>query len=179
MKMPVESAASKIAHPAPEAGKGEQYARECRKTHEARRKFDVIERIVHGLSNGETLRGMCREEGMPGYVTVYEWIKKDEALAERIACAREAGYDCISEEILAIVDDSAHDTYMDDEGNERTNTEVVQRSKLRAEMRLKLLAKWSPKKYGDKLDITQKTTIEADEAEIDRRIKEKLAKALG
>lgn len=34
------------------------------------------------------------------------------------------------------------------------NTEHVQRSKLRIETRLKLLSKWFPKKYGDKLDVT-------------------------
>ena len=34
------------------------------------------------------------------------------------------------------------------------NAENVQRSKLRAWARLQLLAKWQPKKYGDKLELT-------------------------
>lgn len=33
------------------------------------------------------------------------------------------------------------------------NTEHVQRSKLRIETRLKLLAKWNPKKWGEKVDL--------------------------
>lgn len=33
------------------------------------------------------------------------------------------------------------------------NGDHVQRSKLRIETRLKLLAKWNPKKWGDKLDL--------------------------
>ena len=35
----------------------------------------------------------------------------------------------------------------------RVNAEHIQRSKLRIETRLKLLAKWNPKKYGDKLAL--------------------------
>lgn len=113
----------------------------------------IINKIVAGLSDGRTLREMCREEGMPSFVAVYDWIKADEDVALRIACAREAGYDCIADQIIEIVDDASNDTVMNEDGTERTNGEVVARSRLRAEMRLKLLSKWSPKKYGDKLAV--------------------------
>lgn len=113
----------------------------------------IITYIATGLSEGQTLRAMCREDGMPGYVTIYSWIKENSGFAERIACAREAGYDCIADQIIEIIDETSNDYVEDKEGNERPNNEIVARSKLRAEMRLKLLAKWSPKKYGDKTDI--------------------------
>jgi hypothetical protein len=164
MKPPKHSKAAIKAYPAPVRSAilhGSDYAMACLDVHDARIRFDagkktkeqVINRIVAGLAEGETLRAMCRENGMPNYSTVYDWIKADAEISQRIACAREAGYDCISEQILEIIDDSSFDTIANDEGVERTNSEVVARSKLRAEMRLKLLAKWSPKKYGDKLAI--------------------------
>lgn len=113
----------------------------------------IIDKIAAGLANGITLREMCREDGMPSFVAVYDWIKADESIALRIARAREAGYDCIADQIIEIIDDSANDFVKDKDGSERPNGEVVARSRLRAEMRLKLLAKWSPKKYGEKLAV--------------------------
>lgn len=112
----------------------------------------IITQIAAGLSEGQTLRAMCREEDMPGYVTIYNWIKENSDFAERIACAREAGYDCIADQIIEIIDETSDDYVTDKDGNERPNNEIVARSRLRAEMRLKLLAKWSPKKYGEKTE---------------------------
>ena len=35
---------------------------------------------------------------------------------------------------------------------------MIQRAKLRIDTRLKLLSKWDPKRYGDKLDINANVT---------------------
>lgn len=112
----------------------------------------ILSVIADGLADGTTLRSMCRRPGMPHYATVYRWIQDaDEETVQRIVCAREAGYDAIADEILEIVDESTRDVVIAEDGTERTNTEVVARSRLRAEIRLKLLAKWSPKRYGEKV----------------------------
>lgn len=111
---------------------------------------EVVESICERLANGEPLRAICRDEGMPHWSTVYNWMDADEEVFLRIARAREAGHDAIAEQCLDIADDSACDIEETDTGT-RVNSEVVQRSKLRVETRLKLLAKWSPKKYGDKV----------------------------
>lgn len=118
---------------------------------------ELIDDIINRISLGEPLRQICRTEGYPSWVAVYDWIKADEELALRFARARELGYDAIAEETLDIADNAVND-YMeniDPESGEsagyRFNGEHVQRSKLRIETRLKLLAKWSPKKYGDKV----------------------------
>jgi hypothetical protein len=57
----------------------------------------------------------------------------------------------MAEEILEIADDGTNDTYKDDNGNERTDQEVIGRSRLRVDARKWLLAKMLPKKYGDKI----------------------------
>jgi len=92
-------------------------------------------------------------DGMPSYHTVYNWINDSPDMISHIAQAREAGYDCIADQIIEIIDDSSKDVIVAEDGSERANSEVVARSRLRAEMRLKLLAKWSPKRYGDKLAL--------------------------
>ena len=64
------------------------------------------------------------------------------------------GMDAIAEECLEIADDGTNDWVTRKLGNaevEVLNAEHVQRSKLRIETRLKLLAKWNPKKWGDRI----------------------------
>ena len=108
--------------------------------------------IIEQLSDGVPLRVICRQEGMPAWRTVYDWIAKDEELSAHIARARDLGFDAIAEECLDIADDVSGD-YVKNGETMAYNAEHVQRSKLRIETRLKLLAKWNPKKYGDKLDL--------------------------
>lgn len=90
---------------------------------------------------------------MPHWTTVYEWQKAHEEFSLRIAHARELGEEAIAQDCLKIADDGWNDTYIDDKGNKRTDTDVIQRSKLRIETRLKLLAKWNPRKWGEKVDL--------------------------
>jgi hypothetical protein len=116
---------------------------------------ELAEQILDRLSDGEPLAQICRDEGMPGLRTVYDWRDADEAFAARFARAREAGFDMIAMDVLHIADDNSKDTRFvggtgDEEGREAPDHDWISRSKLRAEMRLKLLAKWDPKRYGDK-----------------------------
>lgn len=111
---------------------------------------EKAKRIIEQLSDGIPLRVICRQDDMPAWRTVYDWIAKDSELSAHIARARELGYDAIAEECLDIADDISGDYTETDKGM-AYNAEHVQRSKLRIETRLKLLAKWNPKKYGDKI----------------------------
>lgn len=122
----------------------------------------VASKICELLSEGVSLREICRMEGMPPWRNVYFWMARDEDLSAHIARAREMGYDNIAEECLDIADNAQND-WMDREiKNAKGKVEVVrvvdaehiQRSKLRIETRLKLLAKWKPEKYGEKTVIT-------------------------
>lgn len=113
--------------------------------------IEVSEEICSRISNGEPLRQICRDAHMPAWRTVYDWLDSDEDFAARFARARELGFDAIAEETLSIIDEEP----------ERTNTQFgdkvdagfVQWQKNRAEQRLKLLAKWSPDKYGDRASV--------------------------
>jgi hypothetical protein len=111
------------------------------------------------LSDGIPLREICRMEGMPAWRTVYDWMYRDDALGEKgvglsaaIARAREVGYDAIAEECLIIADTPkfGQKQVMSDEGSTTTVEDMLGHRKLQIETRLKLLAKWNPKKYGDR-----------------------------
>lgn len=88
---------------------------------------------------------------MPPWRTVYGWLQDNEEFSARFARAREIGFDAIAQECLDIADESAFDAIEGENGVIRANAEFIQRSKLRVETRLKLLAKWDPKRYGDKV----------------------------
>jgi hypothetical protein len=111
------------------------------------RKDQIIDDIVAGLSDGVPLRELCRREGMPSWRTVYSWMDADE----------EIGFEAIAEEILDIADDASNDWMQRKRQNGTVDivldSDHVQRSKLRIETRLKLLACWNPKKYGTKQTV--------------------------
>jgi len=112
---------------------------------------EVVEAICARLSEGEPLAQICRSEGMPATRTVREWIELDANVSAAIARAREDGFDQIALDALDIADDRSRDTIERGDGSETANTEWISRSRLRVETRLKLLAKWDPKRYGDKI----------------------------
>lgn len=109
----------------------------------------AADRVCEGLAKGIPLTVICAEPGMPCDDTVRNWAEKDEAFGRAIVRAREQGFDRIAIDALEIADERSKDTILTDQG-ERPNTEWIARSKLRIETRLKLLAKWDPKRYGEK-----------------------------
>lgn len=129
---------------------------------------ELADEICSRIAEGEPLRQICRDEHMPSWRTVYRWIEADEEFASRIARARDLGFDAIAESCFDIADDATNDWMekYDREGSAvgwQINGDHVQRSKLRIETRLKLLAKWSPKKYGDRQEIDLKAKVEVSE----------------
>lgn len=110
---------------------------------------EAIQKVLAGLSIGTPLTIICSEDGFPSDDTVRDWADKDDELARAIARAREAGFDRIAQDALDIADETKHDTKKREDGSECADTEWISRSKLRVETRLKLLAKWDPKRYGD------------------------------
>lgn len=109
---------------------------------------DKVEEIIVWISEGKPLREYCRIQGNPAFRTVYDWLEKDENFAARFAHARDIGGDVIAEEGLAILDTFPMSTAMGS-----IDSAHVSWLKNRFEGRLKLLAKWNPKKYGEKSSV--------------------------
>jgi hypothetical protein len=108
----------------------------------------LAEEIRERLSKGEPLAQICRDDHMPHPNNVREWMARNASFAASIACAREDGMDAIVERMRETArgrGDSIGD---------------VQRDKLIVETDLKLLAKWDPKRYGDKIDVYANQTAQ-------------------
>jgi hypothetical protein len=108
---------------------------------QSKRTPEVEELIIEGLTDGVPLRVLCRQDDIPSWRTVYDWMNADASFASRVAYARDLGFEALAEDILNIADDTP------------AVSENVQLSKMRIDTRLKLLACWSPKRYGNKQTV--------------------------
>lgn len=104
----------------------------------SKRTPEIDAEIVERLSNGEPLAMICRDDHMPGYRTVYDWKDDDAEFSANIGRARDLG-----EEVIAARTGLTARGQGDSTGD-------VQRDKLIIDTDLKLLAKFNPKRWGDK-----------------------------
>lgn len=116
---------------------------------------ELAAEICERLATGEPLAQICRDDHMPAFQKVYEWMGRDPALSGAIARAREIGYDKMAEEVLEIADNPkwGQVQIMDDKGTTVRTEDMLGHRKLQIETRLKLLAKWNPKRYGDRVAL--------------------------
>lgn len=117
---------------------------------------EIARIICEQLSEGIPLRQICRDnDGFPAWRTVYDWMGRDEELSASIARARDIGYDALAEECLLIADTPqfGQKQVMSDEGATTTIEDMLGHRKLQIETRLKLLAKFHPTKYGDRVAL--------------------------
>lgn len=116
--------------------------------------------IAEYVSDGMTLIDACRTLGI-GYTTIFSHMKRSERFRDMMEEARTSGYEVIANECLAIADEGTKDLVETEDrfGNPKiaVDKEHIQRSKLRIETRLKLLSKWHPQKYGEKIQVEQKS----------------------
>ena len=114
--------------------------------------------ICERLAEGESLRSICRSEGMPSRAEVFRWLADDAnaAFRDQYTRAKEFGIEALADDIQEISDDARND-WMERNGKDdpgwQANGEHIQRSRLRVDSRKWILSKLAPKKYGDKLDL--------------------------
>lgn len=113
--------------------------------------------ICAALAEGHSLLSICEAMGIP-YGTAYQWEVDNPEHAKNSARARELGCHRLADECLEIADDARNDWMerLDREGQGvgwMLNGDHVQRSKLRIDTRMRLIGKWLPKVYGDKLAV--------------------------
>ncbi len=112
--------------------------------------------ILDWIASGKTLREFCRQEGMPSHDAVYDHQAASDEFKQRIARARETGEELLAQECLAIADTPQRGNIVikKPDGTVEVRTEdMLGHRKLQIETRLKLLAKWNPRKWGDKVQV--------------------------
>jgi hypothetical protein len=128
----------------------------------------IRDEIVRRISTGETLSSICRDAHMPERTTVYLWREQDESFNQRFARAREIGYDALAEQVLEIADTPVMGVITEqvlDKDGKQVGMATVKREdalghrKLQTWARTQLLAKWDPKRYGDRQQVEHSGSI--------------------
>ena len=139
---------------------------------------ELAELICLRLAEGESLRSVCRDDGMPSKQAVLRWLARNEQFRAQYVRAKEEGAEAIAEEMFDIADDGTNDWMekLDKDGEAigyQLNGEHVKRSKLRIDTRKWYLSKILPKKYGDRIQHDQSITVKnLSDEEIDKRLQE-------
>lgn len=115
--------------------------------------LEMADKICALLAIGTPLTKIAKEDWCPSLVTLYSWLRTNDAFLKMYTRAKEDAADTLADEIISISDDGSNDTYVDENGFKRTDTDVIARSKLRVEARKWVAAKLKPRKYGDKLAV--------------------------
>jgi len=110
---------------------------------------ELFDAICERIANGESLRKICKDEKMPNLTSVWKWLNNNEELSKQYARAREEQAETFVDEILDIADNNKDDTFIDEDGKEIINQEVIARSRLRVDARKWVASKLKPKKFGD------------------------------
>lgn len=118
---------------------------------------ELAQEICDRLSKGEPLSVICRSPGMPDPATVWRWTEADGAFSQAIAQARARGFDAIADQCFMIANTQTVGERVEMDANGKVERvireDMLGHRKLQIETRLKLLAKWDPKRYGERLDL--------------------------
>lgn len=118
----------------------------------------MADTICERISDGQSLRTICEDKGMPNKATVFRWLAANPVFATKYAHAREAQADALFDEMLDIADDGRND-WIEKRNQDgavsgwQENGEALRRSDIRIKTRQWMISKMLPKKYGEKLDL--------------------------
>lgn len=120
---------------------------------------EIGDALCERIALGESVRSICDDEAMPSMSTVFKWLRDNEAFSQQYARAREVQADALFDDIIDIADDGRND-WMEKRNADgenigwQENGEALRRSQLRIDARKWMAGKLRPKKYGEKLALT-------------------------
>lgn len=121
-------------------------------TYTPERAAEILKRVAEGEPTAVICRSPLSDGTTVAKETFRDWRKVNEDLETAYRQAKRDGHD-------AIVERARKTARGKDEAEGGESTKDVQRDKLIVELDLKLLAKWDPKRWGDKIDLNHRGTV--------------------
>lgn len=145
--------------------------------------LDIGLEICLRLSEGQTLRRICRDPTLPDFRTVMNWLHYAKRVSPQIAefrkmhkRARIAQMHAWSDEIIEIADDGTNDWYEEELESgrvvEKLNHEHIARSKLRIDTRLRLMGNIARNVFGTSKEAIVAERMEEEAAKSDAPTRE-------
>lgn len=113
------------------------------------------ETIYQCLAEGKSLLSICEAMGL-AYSTARQWEQDHPEHAAKSTRAREIGCHFLAEQCLQIADTplvGEERTVKPDGSVETREGDMIAHRKLQIETRMRLIGKWAPKIYGEKLAV--------------------------
>jgi hypothetical protein len=104
----------------------------------------MADRICERLAAGESLRSICRDDDMPSWPAISNWLQKFPEFAAQYARAREDQAETHADRIIEIADDDSIDP---------------NHKRIMVDARKWVAAKLKPKRYGDKAEVEHSGNI--------------------
>jgi hypothetical protein len=139
---------------------------------------EMVSAICERIAEGESLRAICRDPGMPNKSTVFLWLSQHSSFSDQYARAKEESAEAFADEIVEIADERDGKAIMVDGAEVAVvfDSTAVARNRLRVDARKWVASKLKPKKYGEKIGIDHSGSIETL---TDDRLNARLAELLG
>lgn len=126
---------------------------------------ELANQICTRIALGESVRKICSTDDTPNEETIYRWVLNNEDFSKKYRLAREMQQERHLDELLEIADDPPPLTAMG-----ATDSGAIQHARLRIDTRKWAMARLSPKKYGEKLDMSHGVQADNSLASLIRRI---------
>jgi hypothetical protein len=118
----------------------------------------MADAICEQLIDGESLRSICKRNGMPVVSTVCKWLNQQPEFAKQYARARELQADTLADEILHISNTPKKGKQRTTKptGVEVTERDMIEHRRLQVDARKWYASKLAPRKYGEfvKAEVT-------------------------
>lgn len=112
---------------------------------------ELADTICEFISQGMSMRSVCRQKQIPEMPTIWRWIRENEEFGKQYASACQNRTDAQNEMLIDMGDEAIEASKKSKGG---VGNAVVQAYKLKADNFRWVMSKMKPKKYGDRLDLT-------------------------
>ena len=123
---------------------------------------ELAAKLCARVAAGESLRAVCADPAMPGLTTVFQWIPKHPAFRQQYDEAVEARAYGLFDQLLELSDipqDGEVVVEHDDGRREVRRGDMLGHRRLQIDTRKWILARMSPRKYGDKVGVEHSGTV--------------------
>ena len=121
--------------------------------------LELSDLICARLSEGVSMRSVCRDDEMPVLTTIFRWLRTKEEFKQQYDIAKEESAESLADEMVEIADNEAGQPLMQDGLPVVVDGKVVMtidgpsvsHAKLRIDTRKWAASKLKPKKFGEKI----------------------------
>lgn len=134
-------------------------------------KAEILEKVFESIDEGLSLRAACEKVGFPRK-TVEGWIEADQELSAQYLRARANRAELLFEEALRLQDERPESVIQlgsdGESGTKRMDPAFVSWQANRVNLRMRMIAKMDPKRYGEKVELAHSGQIKSDAPDLSK-----------